>query len=196
MGRGCPLPPTRHTWQRQRLHILIYKCYTPANTHSHLPLLLATLSSCLCCKLSNVIWAVSIHGPSNIITYLFAETPSPKVVEKLTALFAGNGVPKTLAYKFYGVCIPEAATELVRQLFYARFSLWHFSDTVRRYSMYYDVRIKRHVRLNLPYSTELLAIRENPVAVPGWPAPKWGVANTATPTMINAALRLVSQKQL
>ena len=62
--------------------------------------------------------------------------------------------------------------------------------------MYYDVRIKKHVRLNVPYSTDLLAIRGNPVAVPGWPALKLGVANTATPTMISAALRLVSQKQL
>ena len=62
--------------------------------------------------------------------------------------------------------------------------------------MYYDVCIKKHVRLNISYSTELLAIRENPVAVPGSPAQKLGVANTATATMINAALRLVSQKQL
>jgi hypothetical protein len=40
--------------------------------------------------------------------------------------------------------------------------------------MYYDVRIKKHVRLNVPYSTELLAIRENPVPVPGCPALKLG----------------------
>jgi len=33
-GRGCLLPPTRHTRQRQRLHILINKCYTPADTQS------------------------------------------------------------------------------------------------------------------------------------------------------------------
>ena len=32
--------------------------------------------------------------PSNIITYLFVETPSPRVVEELTAFFAGNGVLK------------------------------------------------------------------------------------------------------
>ena len=134
--------------------------------------------------------------PSYIITYLFVETPSPRVVEKLTAFFAGNAVPKTLAYKLYCACNPEAATELVRQLFYARFSLWHSSDNVRRHSMYYDVRIKKHVRLNVPYSTELLAIRENPVPVPGWPAPKLGVQNTATPMMIKAALQMVCQKQL
>jgi len=113
--------------------------------------------------------------PSYIITYLFAETPSPRVIEELTAFFAGNGVPETLAYKFYGACNPEATTELVRQLFYARFSLWNSSDTVRRHSMYYDVRIKKHVRLLVPYFTELLAIREKPVAVPGWYAPKLGV---------------------
>jgi len=35
--------------------------------------------------------------PAYIITYLFAGTPSPSVVEKLTAFFAGNAVPKTLA---------------------------------------------------------------------------------------------------
>jgi len=81
--------------------------------------------------------------PSYIISDLFAETPSPRVVEELTAFFAGNGVPKTLAYKLYCACSPEAATELVRQLFYVRFSLWHSSDTVRRHSMYYDVRIKK-----------------------------------------------------
>jgi len=133
--------------------------------------------------------------PAYIITYLFAETPSPRVKE-LTAFFAGNGVPKSLAYKLYCICNPEAATELVCQLFYTRFSLWHSSDTVRRHSVYYDVRIKKHVRLNVPHSTELLAIRENPVPVPGRPAPKLGVANTATPMMINAALWLVSQKQL
>jgi len=134
--------------------------------------------------------------PAYIITYLFAETPSPRVVEELTAFFAGNVVPKTLAYKLYCACNPEAATELLRQLFYARFSMWHSSDTVRRHSMYYDVRIKKHVRLNEPYSTELLVIRENPVPVPGWPAPKLGVQNTATPMMIKAALQLVCQKQL
>ena len=55
--------------------------------------------------------------PAYIITYIFAETPSPRVVEELTAFFAGNGVPKTLAYKLYCACNPEAATELVRQLF-------------------------------------------------------------------------------
>jgi len=84
----------------------------------------------------------------------------------------------------------------VRQLFYTRFSFWHSSDTVRRHSVYYDVRIKKHVRLHVPYFTELLAIREKPVEVPGWRAPKLGVHNTAIPGIINAALRLVSQKQL
>jgi len=61
--------------------------------------------------------------PSYIITYLFAETPSPKVVEELTTFFAGNGVPKTLAYKLYCACNDKATAELVRQLFYTRFSL-------------------------------------------------------------------------
>jgi len=113
--------------------------------------------------------------PAYIITYLFAETPSPRVVKELTAFFAGNGVPKTLAYNLYVACNPEAATELVRQLFYARFSLWHSSDTVPRHSMYYDVCIKKHVRLNVTYFTELCDLGENPVPVPGWPAPTLGV---------------------
>jgi len=134
--------------------------------------------------------------PAYIITYIFAETPSPRVVEELSAFFAGNAVSKTLAYKLYSTCNPEAANELVRQLFYARFSLWHSSDTVRRHSMYYAVRIKKHVRLNVPYSTELCDLGENQVPVTGWPTPKLVVGNTATPMMINAALRLVSQKQL
>ena len=52
--------------------------------------------------------------PLYIITYLFAETHSPRVVEELTAFFAGNAVPKTLAYRLYSACNPEAANELVR----------------------------------------------------------------------------------
>jgi len=59
--------------------------------------------------------------------------------------------------------------------------------------MYYDVRIKKLVRRNVAYSTELL--KENPVPIPGRPAPKLGVENTATP-MINAALQLVRQEVL
>ena len=100
--------------------------------------------------------------PSSVIYSIFAETLPPSVVEELTAFFAGNGVPKTLAYKLYCACNPEAANELLRQLLYARFSLWHSSNTIRRHSMYYDVRIKKLVRLNVPYSTDLLAIREIP----------------------------------
>jgi len=52
------------------------------------------------------------------------------------------------------------------------------------------------VLLHVPYFTELLAIREKPVAVPGGHVPKLGIANTTTRAIINAALRLVSQKQL
>ena len=116
--------------------------------------------------------------------------------EELTTFFAGNGVLKTLAYKLYCVCNDKAKAEFVRQLFSTRFSLWHSSDTFRRHSMYYDVRIKKHVRLHVPYFTALLAIKEKPVKVPGLRAPKLGVQNTATPAMINAALRLVRQIHL
>jgi len=114
--------------------------------------------------------------PSSIIFSLFAETPSPTIVEYLTEFFAGNDVPKT--YRLYSTCNPEAANELVRQLFYARFFLWHSSDTVRRHSMYYDVRMKKLVRRNVPYLPELL--EENPVPVPGLQAPRLGVGRTAS----------------
>ena len=117
--------------------------------------------------------------PAHVITYLFAETPSPPVVEYFTAFFAVNGVPTTLAYRLYKACNTEQANELVRQLFYTRYSLWHASDTVRRHSMYYDVRMKKLVRRNVPYSTELL--EEKPVPVPGLRAPRLGVENTPTP---------------
>jgi len=93
--------------------------------------------------------------PSSIIFSLFAETPSPRVIEYLTEFFSGNALPKTLAYKLYNACHPEAANELVRLLFYTRFSLWHSSDTVRRHSLYYDVRLKKLVRRNAPYLPEL-----------------------------------------
>ena len=125
--------------------------------------------------------------PAHVITYLFAETPSPPVVEYFTAFFAVNGVPTTLAYRLYKACNTEQANELVRQLFYTRYSLWHTSDTVRRHSMYYDVRMKKLVRRNVPYSTELL--EENTVPVSGLRAPRLGVENTATPLMINASLQ-------
>ena len=65
--RGWPLPPTCHTRRRQRLHILIYKRQTPANTQSQLTatvLLLptTTLPPCLCCTPLNNTWAPSIRG--------------------------------------------------------------------------------------------------------------------------------------
>ena len=56
--------------------------------------------------------------PSNIIHYLFVDTPTPSVIEELTAFFAGNGVPETLAYRLYRACNPTTTNELVRQLFY------------------------------------------------------------------------------
>jgi len=73
--------------------------------------------------------------PSCIITNLVAETPSLPVVAYLTAFFAGNDKPKTLAYRLYRACNPDATNELVRQLFYTRYSLWHAPDTVRRHSI-------------------------------------------------------------
>jgi len=95
--------------------------------------------------------------------------------------------------RLYRACNPEAANELVRLLFYTRYSLWHASDTVRRHSMYYDVRMKKLVRRNVPYSTELL--EEKPVPVPGLRAPRLGVENTDT-LMINAALQHLCREVL
>ena len=170
--RGCPLPPTCHTWWLQWLHILIYKIlHSTKYTHSLTSIVSNTVVMSLLQAVENYLGDVGTW-PSYIITYIFAQTPSPRVVEELTAFFAGNGVPKTLAYKWYCACNDKAKAELVRQLFYTRFSLWHSSDTVRRHSVYYDVHIKKHVRLHVPYFTELLAIRENPVFVPGWQTPK------------------------
>jgi len=133
--------------------------------------------------------------PASIIRYLFVDTPSPPVVDELTAFFAGNGVPETLAYRPYRACNPTTTNELVRQLFYTRYSLWHTSDTDRSLSKYYDVRIKKHVRLDVPYSTQLIAIRENLVPIPGSPTSRLGVHNTATPKLINIMLQRVRQIQ-
>jgi len=133
--------------------------------------------------------------PSSIIYRLFAETTSPPIIEDLVAFFAGNGVPQTLSFRLYRACNAPAASELVRQLFYTRFSLWHTSDTVRRHTHYYDVRMKKLVRLNVPYLPDFLDDRKNPVPVPGLPAPRLGVQNTATPVIINTALQLVRQEQ-
>jgi len=132
--------------------------------------------------------------PSSIIFSLFAETPSPRVIEYLTEFFSGNALPKTLAYKLYSACNPEAANELVRQLFYTRFSLWHSSDTVRRHSLYYDVRLKKLVDHNVPYLPELP--EENPVPVPGLQAPRLGAENTPTHLLINAALQVLRRELL
>ena len=131
--------------------------------------------------------------PYSIIFSLFTETPSATVIEYLTDFFSGNALPNTLAYRLYSACNPEAANDLVRQLFYTRFSLWH-SDTVRRHSMYYDVRLKKLVRRNVPYLPELP--EEKPVPVPGLQPPPLGVQNTPTPLMVNAALQLLRREVL
>ena len=119
-----------------------------------------------------------------------------RVVEYLTEFFAGNALPKTLAYRLYRACNPKAANELVRQLFYARFSLWHSSDNVRRHSMYYRVRMKKSVRRNVPYLPDFLDDREDPILVPGLQAPRLGVENTPTSMMINAAFQLLRKEVL
>ena len=60
--------------------------------------------------------------------------------------------------------------------------------------MYYDVRMKKHVRRNVPYLPELP--EENPVPVPGLQAPRLGVENTPTPLLITAALQVLRREVL
>jgi hypothetical protein len=48
--------------------------------------------------------------PVYIINYLIVDTTTPAVIEALTAFFAGNGVPETLAYKLYRACNPQQQT--------------------------------------------------------------------------------------
>ena len=117
-------------------------------------------------------------------------------MEELTAFFIGNCVPVALAYRLYHACNPTTTNELVRQLFYTRYSIWQTSDTFRRTYWYYDVRMRKHVRLQVPYSTQLLAIRENPIPIHGMPAPPLGVHNTATRKLISIMLERVRQEQL
>jgi len=121
--------------------------------------------------------------PSSIINYLFVDTPSPRVVEDLTAFFTGNGVLKTLAYRLYHACNP-ATNELVRQLFYMRYSILQTSDTDRGMSNYYDMRMQKRARLRVPYSTRLLlTYTEIDIPIPATPAPTLGIHNSATPKL-------------
>ena len=75
--------------------------------------------------------------PACIITNLFAEIPSLPVVEYLTAFFAGNVNPTTLAYTLYKACNPEAANELVHQLFHTHVILCGTHLTPSDDTMYY-----------------------------------------------------------
>ena len=63
-------------------------------------------------------------------------------------------------------------------------------------SSYYDMRMQKHVRLHVPYSTQLLGVRENLIPIPGMSAPLLGVHNTATPKLITIMLQQVRQEQL
>ena len=133
--------------------------------------------------------------PSSIIQYLFVDTPTPRVVEELIAFFIGNCVPKTLAYRLYHACSPTT-NELVRQLFYTRYSIWQTSKTVRRMSSYYDVLMQKHVRLHVPYSTQLLTYTENDIPIHCMPAPPSGIHNTSTPKPITIMLERVRQEPM
>ena len=72
--------------------------------------------------------------------------------------------------------------------------MWHSSDTVRRHSLYYDLRLKELVRRNVTYLPELP--EEKPVPLFGLQPPPLGVQNTPTPLMINAALQLLLREVL
>jgi len=133
--------------------------------------------------------------PASVIHYLFVDTPSPKVVEELTTFFIGNGVPKTLAYRLYHACNP-ATNELVRHLFYTRYSIWETSKPDRGMSSYYDMRMHKHARLRVPYSTRLLTYTEIAIPIPDTRAPPLGIHNTATPELIPIILQQVRQEQL
>jgi len=133
--------------------------------------------------------------PSYIIRYLFVDTPTPQVVEELTAFFIGKGVPKALAYRLYHACNPTTKNELVRELFYLRYIIWQTSKTVRRMSRYY-VCMQKHVYLHVPYSTQHLTYREIAKPVTGKPAPTLGIDNTFTPKLIRIILERVRQVQM
>ena len=105
-----------HTRQWQQLHILIYKCQAPANTQS-LPAITANAAAMSILQAAEQYLCSINTWPSSIIFSIFAETPSQRVIEYLTEFFAGNALPNTLAYRLYSVCNPEAANDLVRQLF-------------------------------------------------------------------------------
>ena len=170
----------------------IYKRYTHAYRHSQLP---ANDAQCLLQAVEDHLGSIDTW-PSSIIKYLFVDASLPRVVEELTAFFIGNGLPKALAYRLYHACNPTTTNDLVRHLFYMRYSIWQTSDTVRRMSRYYDVRMRKHVRLQVPYSTQLLALRENAIPIPSMPAPTLGIHNTATPKLITIMLERVHQEQL
>jgi len=96
---------------------------THTHTHSQLTAMATATAAANAAAMSPLQAAehqfVSINTwPSSIIFSLFAETPSPRVIEYLTDFFSGNALPKTLAYTLYSACNPEAANEIVRQLFY------------------------------------------------------------------------------
>jgi len=156
---GCPKPPTHATHDSCTNYIFQHINAKLSHSHTHSQLTAMATAAANAAAMSPLQAAEQHLGsintwPSSIIFSLFAETPSATVIEYLTDFFSGNALPKTLAYKLYSACNPEAANELVRQLFYTRFSLWHSSDTVRRHSLYYDLRLKKLVRRNVPYLPE------------------------------------------
>ena len=86
---------TPHLTTAATTYFNMYKCYTPANAHSQITSIVSnTVVMSLLQVVERYLGGVDTWS-SNTITYLFAETPSPRVDEELTEFFAGNGVPKT-----------------------------------------------------------------------------------------------------
>jgi hypothetical protein len=132
--------------------------------------------------------------PSYIIQYLFIDTPTPQVVEELTAFFIGTCVPKTLAYRLHHACNPATTNELVRELYYKGYFIWQTFKTFRRMSRYYNVRMQKHVYLHVPYSTQLLTYKEIAKHITGMSAPALGIYNTSMPKLIRIILQRVRQE--
>ena len=132
--------------------------------------------------------------PAYIIEYLIVHTPTPEVIKELTAFFFGNGVPESLAYRFYSACNPQTSTMAsVRDLFYVRYFLWVKCKYIHRMARYYNVTLKKFVYLSGSYYNRSLESLE---PVMDRPDPALGIDNTFCPNMIRSMLRHVQMEQV
>jgi hypothetical protein len=132
-----PHPTATYVVEHRNMRVVsIYKLYT--HTRIDIVNILQTTPMSLLQAVEDHLGTIDTW-PSYIIRYLFFDTPTPQVVEEVTASFICNGVPKTLACRLYHACNPRIKNDLVRELFYLRYFIWQTSKTVRRMSRYYDV---------------------------------------------------------